>query len=332
MKTIVSGIQPTGSINLGTYLGSIRNFVKLQEQYPDHHFFLFIADLHAVTIPRDPQALRKTIKELAAIYLACGLKKDNLSLFIQSEVPAHSQMSYLIQCFTYMGELERMTQFKDKAQKQEAVAASLFTYPALMAGDILLYDAQYVPVGEDQKQHLEITRDIATRINNRFGDFLTVPKPLIPKVGARIMSLTDPEVKMSKSDPNVKSRINLLDEEAIIKKRIMSAVTDSEGKIYYDKANKPGLANLITIMSALSDQSIESICATYQNKDYRTFKEDLAEIVIEALKPIKAQYQTLINDGSIDTILDDGQTAAMRVANKKIMKFNRKLGLGRKRK
>lgn len=331
MKHIVSGIQPTGSINIGTYLGSIKNFVALQNRYTDHHFFLFIADLHAITIPKDRLKLRKMIKELAAIYLACGLKEERLSLFIQSEIPAHAQMSYLIQCFTYMGELERMTQYKDKAQKQEAISSALFTYPALMAGDILLYDAEYVPVGEDQKQHLELTRDIAQRINRRYEDFFTVPKPLIPTVGARIMSLTNPGVKMSKSDPNIKSRIEILDDDNIIRKRIMSAITDSEGKIYYDKAKKPGLSNLMTMMGAIKDESLEAIEAAYQDKTYQTFKEDLAQLVINHLRPIKERYHTLIKSDKLDAILDKGRLEAEKIAYKKVMKFNHKLGLGRKR-
>ncbi len=333
MKHIVSGIQPTGSLNIGTYLGSIKNFVKLQESYQDHHFFLFIADLHAITIPRDRLELRKTIKEVAALYLACGLKKDNLSLFIQSEVEAHSQMSYLLQCFTYIGELERMTQFKEKAQKQETgVTSGLFTYPTLMAGDILLYDAEYVPVGDDQKQHLELTRDIAIRVNNRFGDFFTVPKPLIPKVGARIMSLTEPTKKMSKSDTFVKSRILLLDDENIIRKRIMSAVTDTDGIIKFDPKNKPGISNLLTIMSAITNTSIEQLVTTYQNTDYKTFKEAVADCVVAELKPIKEKYSTIINSGELDAFLDKGKADANRVARKKIAKFNHKIGLGRKQK
>jgi len=333
MKHIVSGIQPTGSINLGTYLGSIRNFVKLQNEYSDHHFMIFIADLHAITIPRDRLALRKTIKELAAIYLACGLKKDNLSLFIQSEVSAHTHMNYLLQTFTYMGELERMTQFKDKAKKQEqGVSSALFTYPVLMAGDILLYDAEYVPVGEDQKQHLELTRDIAMRVNNKFDNFFTVPKPIIPKVGARIMSLNNPLEKMSKSDPNVKSRINLLDDDAIIKKRIKSAVTDSDATFKYDIKNKPGLSNLIMIYSALSDLSIKAIEEKYKASSYATFKEDLANLTVESLKPIKEKYNELIQSKELDEFLDEGAAYANKLANKKVAKFNHKLGLGRKRK
>jgi len=332
MKHIVSGIQPTGTLNIGTYLGSIRNFVKLQDEYPDHHFLIFIADLHAITIPRDRAVLRKTIKELAALYIACGLKRERISLFIQSEIPAHAQMGYLLQTFTYMGELERMTQYKEKAQKQEkGVTSALFTYPALMAGDILLYDAEYVPVGDDQKQHLELTRDIAMRVNNRMGDFFTVPKPLIPKVGARIMSLTEPTSKMSKSDDNVKSRILLLDDENIIRKRIMSAVTDSEALVKFDKEEKPGISNLINMYSAITGDSFESIEARYEGQNYAVFKKDLADIVVAEIKPIQERYKSLINSKDLDEILDEGKAYAEKIAYKKVMKLNHKLGLGRKR-
>jgi tryptophanyl-tRNA synthetase len=332
MNHIVSGIQPTGAINLGTYLGSIKNFVTLQETYSDHHFFLFIADLHAITVPQEKAALRKMIKELAALYIACGLKKERLSLFIQSEIAAHSQMNYLLQTFTYMGELERMTQFKEKALKQEkGVSSALFTYPVLMAGDILLYDAEYVPVGDDQKQHLELTRDLAIRINNRLGDFFTVPKPLFPKVGARIMSLTEPTKKMSKSDDNVKSKILLLDDDNIIKKRIMSAVTDSDQSIRYDKENKAGISNLLTILSAITNEPIEALEARYKESAYATFKQDVAEAVIKELAPIKARYKELINSNEIDEILDEGARYAEKIAMKKVYKLNQKLGLGRKK-
>ena len=253
MKRILSGIQPTGSLNIGTYLGSIKNFVKLQDQMPDHEFFIFIADLHAITVPKEKQFLRGKIKELAALYIACGLRPERVNLFIQSEIPAHSQLAYLLQCNSYIGELERMTQYKDKSRKQESgITVGLFTYPALMAADILLYDAEYVPVGIDQKQHLELTRDIAQRMNNKYNDIFVVPEPLIAEVGAKIMSLSEPTAKMSKSDPNAKTRIDLLDPENIIKKRIKSAVTDSLGTVKYDPENRPGISNLITIYSVIT--------------------------------------------------------------------------------
>lgn len=332
MKRIVSGIQPTGSLNIGTYLGSVKNFVKLQDELPEHEFFIFIADLHAITIHKDKQVLRQKIKELAALYIACGLRPDRVNLFIQSEIPAHSQLAYILQCNSYMGELERMTQFKDKAKKQETgVTVALFSYPTLMAADILLYDPEYVPVGQDQKQHLELTRDIAQRVNNKYGDFFVVPKPLIAKVGAKINSLSEPTKKMSKSDDNEKSRINLLDPENIIKKRIRSAVTDSLGTIKYDPENRPGISNLLTIYSLLDNKSFDEIEAIYEGKGYKEFKDDLGEIVYQELKPIQDRYNELVNSKELDQILDNGRDVASKIAYKKVMKLNNKIGLGRKR-
>lgn len=332
MKRILSGIQPTGSLNIGTYLGSVKNFVKLQDEMSDYEFFIFIADLHAITVHKDKQVLRKMIKELAALYIACGLDPERVNLFIQSEVPAHAQLGYILQCNTYIGELERMTQFKDKSKKQEkGVTVGLFTYPALMAADILLYDPDFVPVGHDQKQHLELTRDIAQRVNNKYNDIFTVPEPLIAKVGARIMSLSDPTKKMSKSDENDKSRINLLDPENIIKKRIRSAVTDSLGTVQYDPENRPGISNLMTIYSVISNESFDEIEAKYNGKGYKEFKDDLGEIVYQELKPIQERYNELINSKELDEILDNGQKAAFKVAQKKVYKLMDRIGLGRKR-
>lgn len=332
MKRILSGIQPTGSINLGTYLGSVKNFVKLQDKMPDYEFFIFIADLHAITIHKDKQFLRKKIKELAALYVACGLDPEKVNLFIQSEVPAHSQLQYILQCNTYIGELERMTQFKDKAKKQEkGVTVGLFSYPTLMAADILLYDPDYVPVGRDQKQHLELTRDIAVRVNNKYNDIFTVPEPLIAEIGAKIQSLSDPTSKMSKSDPNEKSRIDMLDPENIIKKRIRSAVTDSIGTIKYDPIERPGISNLLTIYSVITNTSFKDIEKKYDGIGYKEFKEDLGEIVYQELKPIQNRYNELINSKELDEILDKGRDRANQVASKKIHKLMDRIGLGRKR-
>lgn len=332
MKRILSGIQPTGSLNIGTYLGSVKNFVKLQDQLPDHEFFIFIADLHAITVYKDKQVLRKLIKELAALYIACGLDPERVNLFIQSEVPAHAQMGYLLQCNTYMGELERMTQFKDKKAKQEkGVTSALFTYPSLMAADILIYDPDYVPVGRDQKQHLELTRDIANRMNNKYNNIFTVPEPLIAEIGAKINSLSDPTSKMSKSDDNEKSRINLLDPENIIRKRIKSAVTDSLGTIKYDKENRPGISNLLTIYSVITGESFEEIEQKYDGNGYKEFKEDLGEIVFQELKPIQDRYNELINSKELNLILDKGRDRAIQVTQKKLFKTMDRIGLGRKR-
>ena len=333
MKRILSGIQPTGSLNIGTYLGSVKNFVKLQDQMPDYEFFIFIADLHAITIYKDKKVLRDKIKELAALYIACGLKPERVNLFIQSEIPAHSQMAYLLQCNTYIGELERMTQYKEKSRKQETgVTVGLFTYPTLMASDILLYDPEFVPVGKDQKQHLELTRDIAIRVNNKFNNIFTVPKPLIAEVGAKINSLTNPTAKMSKSDDNEKSRINLLDPENIIKKRIKSAVTDSLGTVKYDPVERPGISNLMTIYHVITNISFNDIEQKYKGMGYKEFKEDLGEIVYQELMPIQDKYYKLINSKELDNILDKGRDRANQVAYKKVLKFNDRIGLGRKRK
>ena len=332
MKRVLSGIQPTGSLNIGTYLGSVKNFVKLQDTMPDYEFFIFIADLHAITVPKDKQLLRNKIRELAALYIACGLRPDRVNLYIQSEIPAHSQLAYLLQCNSYIGELERMTQYKEKSRKQETgVTVGLFTYPTLMAADILLYDPEFVPVGVDQKQHLELTRDIAQRMNNKFNDIFTVPNPLIAEVGAKIMSLSDPTSKMSKSDANEKARINLLDPENIIKKRIKSAVTDNLGTIKYDPENRPGISNLMTIYSVITNKSFDSIEESYEGKGYKEFKDDLGEIVYQELKPIQDRYHELINSQELEDIFDRGRDRAYQVTQKKLNKLLDRIGLGRKR-
>ena len=289
MKTILSGIQPSGQMTLGNYLGAIKNFVYLQENFEEEcNIFVFIADLHSITVPQDPTTLRKNIRSLAAVYLACGLDPNKTSLFIQSEVKEHAEMGYLLQTITYLGELERMTQYKDKKEKQVAgVSSALLTYPVLMAGDILLYNADYVPVGEDQKQHLELSRNLAERFNNRYSDTFVVPEPLIFKQGAKIMSLQNPLKKMSKSDPDQKACLFLLDEENVIRKKIGSAVTDSEGSIIYDPVNKPGVSNLLTIMACCSGKSIEELVAEYNGKGYGEFKKAVADSVVNVLKPIQ---------------------------------------------
>jgi tryptophanyl-tRNA synthetase len=332
MKRIVSGIKPSGTLTLGNYIGAIRQFVQLQQKLDDTEFFLFVADLHAITVEQDPTQLRRHIREIAAMYLACGLDKDKTVLFIQSEVKEHAELGYLLQCYTYMGELERMTQFKDKTKKQETgITSALFTYPALMAADIILYDADFVPVGEDQKQHLEITRDIATRFNNRYGDFFKVPEPMIPKIGARIMDLQNPDQKMSKSDASDKGYIALLDDPNLIVKKIKSAVTDSIGKVQYDPYNQPGVANLLQIYATLADREIPDIVTQYQNLGYKEFKADLANIVVNTLVPIQQRFRDILNSDTLDQILDQGRLRAQQVAYKKLEACKRKIGLGRKK-
>lgn len=332
MKRLISGIQPSGNITLGNYLGAIKNFVKLQDTLEDTDILIFIADLHAITVAQNKAKLRKNIKSLAALYIACGLERDKMHLFIQSEVPMHNQLGYIMETTGNIGELERMTQYKDKKQKQVAgVSVALLTYPSLMAADILLYDASLVPVGVDQKQHLELTRNLANRFNNKYGETFVLPEPFIPETGAKIMSLVDPTKKMSKSDSNPKAYISLLDEPNIIRKRIKSAVTDSDGKIMFDMENKPGISNLLTIYSCVTSMTIESIVEKYKNSDYATFKSDLAELVVNMITPIQTKYNEILNSKELDDILDEGRDYASNIAYKKIRKVYNKIGLGRKR-
>jgi tryptophanyl-tRNA synthetase len=329
-KIVLSGIKPTGVPTLGNYLGALKNFVKLQKEMRDYEFFIFIADLHAITEPQDPEELKKNIKNLAALYIACGLSPERLTLFVQSEINEHAALGYVMQAICYMGELERMTQYKDKKQKQvQGVSSALFTYPALMAADILLYDAQYVPVGDDQKQHLELTRDLAIRFNNRYGDTFVVPEGLINEKGARIMDLQNPLKKMDKSSENGKGCIFLLEPLNSIKKKIMSAVTDSEAKIKYDKENKPGVSNLMTIYSAISNLSYSEIEAKYEGQGYGQFKKDLAELVVGEIGAIQERFQNIIASKELDVLFDEGRERARVLAEKKLKKVYDKIGLGR---
>lgn len=329
MKTIFSGIQPSGVITLGNYIGAMRQFVELQHEY---QCYFCIVDQHAITVPQDPKELRQNIRRLAALYLAVGIDPAKATLFIQSEVPAHAQAGWIFQCLAYIGELERMTQFKDKSAGKEAVSAGLLTYPPLMAADILLYHTDIVPVGEDQKQHIELTRDLAERFNKRYGEIFTIPEARIPRVGARIMSLADPAKKMSKSDPNQKAFITLLDDAKTIEKKVKSAVTDSEGTIRYDKDNKPGVTNLLNIYSILANKSIEQLEQEYAGKGYGQFKADLAQVIIDTLTPIQEKYYHLMESATLDQVLDEGAEKANKVASKMLKKMENAMGLGRKRK
>lgn len=328
MKTIFSGIQPSGTITLGNYIGALKQFVELQEEY---NCYFCIVDQHAITVPQDPIVLRKNIRSLAALYLAVGINPEKATLFIQSEVPAHAQAAWMMQCISYIGELERMTQFKDKSAGKDAVSAALLTYPPLMVADILLYNADLVPVGEDQKQHLELTRNLAERFNKKYNDIFTIPEVRIPKIGARIMSLQDPTKKMSKSDPNQKAFISMLDDPKQIEKKIKSAVTDSEGLVKYDVENKPGVSNLLSIYSIFTGKTVAELESEYEGKGYGIFKGDLAQVIIEALTPIQAKYYTLMESSELDDILDQGAEKARAVANKMLKKMENAMGLGRKR-
>ncbi|WP_028782050.1 tryptophan--tRNA ligase [Thalassobacillus devorans] len=329
MKTIFSGIQPSGTLTLGNYLGAMKHFVELQK---DNHCYFCVVDEHAITVPQDRLKLRDNIRSLAALYLASGIDPDKSTLFIQSEVSAHTQLGWMLQCVSYIGELERMTQFKDKSQGKEAVSSGLLTYPPLMAADILLYKTDIVPVGEDQKQHLELTRNLAERFNNKYNDIFTVPEVSIPKVGARIMSLQDPTKKMSKSDENQKAYISMLDEPKKIEKKIKSAVTDSEGIVKYDKENKAGISNLLTIYSTCTGESVEALEAKYEGKGYGEFKQDVANAVILTLSPIQERYHELIESKELDDVLDNGADRANHAAEKMLQKAKKAMGLGRVKK
>lgn len=325
MKRMLSGIKPTGRLHLGNYIGAISQFKQYQDEY---EMFIFIANEHALTVPIEAKELRKNTKDLIALYLACGLDPEKMTLFLQSDVPAHVQLGWIMTCLSYMGELQRMTQYKDKTAKGETgITAGLFTYPPLMAADILLYDPDYVPVGQDQKQHVELTRTLAERFNHRYSDTFKVPKPLTSKVGQKIYSLQEPEKKMSKSEKDSKGTIDLLDDPALARKKIMSAKTDSVGIIQYDPINQPGLANLLTIQSVLSNEPIESIVKRYEGKGYGELKKEIGQTVYDFLSDLQAKYKEIIASNQVEEVLKQGAEKASRIANKKIAKVYRKVGL-----
>lgn len=325
MKRVFSGVQPTGQIHLGNYI-TMKNFVK--EQYEKDCFYC-VVDLHSITLPQDPEKLRKSIIELAALYVAIGIDPKAVTLFIQSQVSAHAELAWILNCFSYMGELSRMTQFKDKSAGSQAVPTGLFTYPVLMASDILLYDTHYVPVGNDQKQHLELTRDIAIRFNNRFGDTFVVPEPIISKVedGARIMSLDDPTTKMSKSNPNPHSKITLLDDIGKIKKSIMKATTDSDGEIKYDLVNKPGVSNLLTIYAQFSSFSIAELESKYDGLGYGALKKDLVDVVQTEVSSVQERFNQIMSSGDIYDILKEGRDRATQISSEVLDRVKKKIGL-----
>ncbi len=324
MERMLSGIKPTGRLHLGNYIGAISQFVKYQDEY---EMYIFIANQHAITVPTDPKTLRQNTKDLIALYLAAGLDPEKCTLFLQSDVDAHVKLGWVFTCLTYMGELQRMTQYKDKTAKGETgITDGLFTYPCLRAADILLYDADYVPVGQDQKQHVELTRHLAERFNNRYSETFVVPQPLETKVGKKIFSLQDPTKKMSKSETDAKGTIDLLDDPAVARKKIMSAITDSVGIIQYDPESQPGLANLLTIQSVLANEPIEDIVKRYEGKGYGELKKEIGQTVFDFLTDLQAKYKKIIESNVIDQILEEGAKKASYVANKKIRKVYKKIG------
>lgn len=328
---LVSGIQPTGKLTIGNYLGAIKQFVNLQNELEGYEFFIFIADLHSLTVYNEPAELRKNVKTLAALYIACGLDPNKVNLFIQSEIKEHSQLAFIMETTVYVPELERMTQYKDKARTQKTgIRSALLTYPALMAADILLYDANIVPIGDDQKQHLELTKTLAERFNSLYGNTFVVPKPYFPKTAKRVMSLQNPTKKMSKSDENPKSSIYLLDDINTAKNKIRSAVTDSDRTIKYDLKNKAGISNLLEIYSGLTNKPIKELEKKYANSTYKDFKEDLANIVADELTIIQQKYKSLYNSKELKEILDNGAINARNIAFRKINKVYHRLGILRK--
>ena len=321
---IFSGIQPSGTLTLGNYIGALKNFSKLQD---DYDCIYSIVDMHAITVRQNPAELRRRCLELAALYIASGIDPKKALIYCQSHVSGHAELAWILNCFTYMGEMNRMTQFKDKSAKHaDNINAGLFTYPVLMAADILLYQTNLVPVGHDQKQHLEICRDIAQRFNGVYGDVFTIPEGYIPKVGARIMSLQEPTRKMSKSDPE-DTFVALTDDPDTIRRKIKRAVTDSDGEIRFDPENKPGVSNLLSIMSALGAGEIDALVNELQGQGYGALKTRTADCVIAALEPLQAEFKRLIADKTyLQGVLDENAKTASYLATKTLRKVQKKVG------
>ena len=325
-KIMLTGLQPTGTITLGNYIGAIKQMVEKQENYKS---IIFIADMHAITVPIESDVLAQNIRQLIAIYIACGIDPEKNLIFLQSDNEYHANIAWMLECNTYFGELSRMTQFKDKSAKHANFTSGLFTYPVLMAADILAYDTQYVPVGIDQKQHVEIARDIAIRFNKKYGDTFVVPEPLIREAGTKIMDLQDPTKKMSKSSESQKGVIRILDDANTIRKKINSAVTDSIGKVKYDPENQPGITNLINIYMSITGESKEEIVAKFADANYGTFKKAVGDVVAEKFEKIQERYNELINSDELDKILDAGMEASRKIAKEKYELMKKKIGLRR---
>ena len=326
MKKILTGLKPTGELTLGNYIGAIKQMQKLQDQYES---YLFVADLHALTIPQDPNELRRRIKDFLALYIACGIDPKKNMIYLQSENEYIPAISWLLECSTYYGEASRMIQFKEKSKQHKNFSVGLLTYPVLMAADILYADIDFVPVGIDQKQHVELARDIAIRFNKVYGDTFVIPEPLISEVGIKIKDLKDPSKKMSKSEENPNGVITLLDDEKSIRKKIMGATTDSEMNVHFDEVNKPGISNLMNIYSALSNKTIEEIEKEFEGQNYGTFKKKIADIVVETLIPIQERYHELLNSDELDLILDEGIAKSKEIAKNKYIEMKKKMGLER---
>ena len=326
MKKILTGLKPTGDMTLGNYIGSIKQMVSLQEQYDS---YIFVADLHALTIPQDPKEINDRIRKFIAMYIACGIDPTKNTIYIQSENEFIPGISYLLECTTYYGEASRMIQFKEKSKQNANFSVGLLTYPILMAADILYCDADYIPVGIDQKQHVELARNIAERFNNRYGDTFILPEPLVSKSGTKIKDLKDPTKKMSKSEENPQGVISMFDDKKTITKKIMGAVTDSDSIVKYDPDNKPGISNLINIASILSGKSIEDIEKDFEGKGYGDFKKYVASVTADHIGEIQDRYNKLINSDELEKILNDGITKSRELARNKYKIMCEKMGIVR---
>jgi len=324
-KRIFSGIQPSGNLHIGNYLGAIKNWVAEQHKYEN---IFCIVDLHALTVPQDPQELYHKSREIAMLYLASGIDPEHCTIFIQSHIAAHSELTWLLNCITPLGWLERMTQYKDKSARQESISTGLLDYPVLMASDILLYDSHYVPVGEDQKQHVELTRDIALRFNHLYGETFVVPDVLIPKAGARVKGLDEPTAKMSKSNDKQGHALRLLDPPKVLRKAIMRATTDSLNNIAFDPENQPGIYNLLNIYQAITGQSDEEILAEFEGQGYGNLKKQVAETVIGTLEPLQARYQEMAKEPAyIEQVLKEGADKIRPIAEHRLRVVQEKLGI-----
>ena len=325
MKRVFSGVQPTGNLHIGNYLGALKQFVELQE---DHECIYCVVDMHSITVPQDPKELKQHTLDIAALYMAVGVDPKKSIIFAQSTVPGHAELNWILTCNSYTGELSRMTQYKQKSHGAESAPTGLFMYPVLMAADILLYDTDIVPVGNDQKQHIELTRDLAIRVNNKYGETFVVPEGRFMKAGARVMALDDPTAKMSKSAPNEMSRISLLDEPSKIKKAIMRSTTDSDGVIRFDIDSKPGISNLLSIYSAFSGKTIEQLEKDYEGFGYGQFKKDLVEVTVDALSPIRERFLEIRGSQELIDAMKNGTERANAIAEPVIKRVKDRFGLG----
>lgn len=326
MQRILTGLKPTGELTIGNYIGAIKQMIEFQK---DFDTYLFVSDLHSLTVNNDKEELHKNIRDFIALYIACGMDPSRATLYVQSDCPYITAVSWMLECSTYFGEMSRMIQFKEKSKENSSFTVGLFTYPALMAADILVVDSNLVPVGIDQKQHVELTRDIAIRYNNKYGDTFVIPEPKITEVGTKIMDLQDPSKKMSKTADSKKGVIALLDDLEDVRKKIMSATTDSESRVVYDEINKPGISNLINIYSGLTDISIKDIENKFKDNNYGEFKKEVADVVIKFLEEVQSNYKYLIENKELDVSLDEGSKKVNEMARVKYEDMRIKMGVYR---